>query len=347
VNTDAVQPSLPRFPIGCTPVEQASLWIPHPLYDWQYNTLVAAAEPYSRVAQSTCNESGKGLVLSTPIWMADGSKIAIRYIRVGDRIVGGDGKPCVVTGVFDQEMQPCVNIVLADGQSATCDLSHLWEVYIEGSKSVASCYDVKREFLRDTKIFIPTTRGARRIVRMEYASYQNTRCIKVDCHDETYIIEDGIITHNTSVVGPVFVLSVMTAFPGARVFATSASERQVKEQLFEANLRPIVEKWPNTWRVTKSQMKIEHINGSVFLAYVCSDPKDVEGFHSKWAIDPRTGLKRWEPCAYLIDEAKGVPDEVYQAVLRINPYFMIAMSSPGEQHGFLYDAISPDTLQQA
>jgi hypothetical protein len=211
VNADAAQqPSLPRFPIGCTPVEQASLWIPHPLYDWQYNTLVAAAEPYSRVAQSTCNESGK-----------------------------------------------------------------------------------------------------------------------------------------TSVVGPVFVLSVMTAFPGARVFATSASERQVKEQLFEANLRPIVEKWPNTWRVTKSQMKIEHANGSVFLAYVCSDPKDVEGFHSKWAIDPRTGLKRWEPCAYLIDEAKGVPDEVYQAVLRINPYFMIAMSSPGEQHGFLYDAISPDTLQQA
>lgn len=199
----------PRFPTLCHPVDQAGLFVPNPLYKWQYDALRAVAEPFSRVAITTCNESGK-----------------------------------------------------------------------------------------------------------------------------------------TSVLGPVFLLSVMCAFPGARVFATSASERQVKEQLFHANLVPIVKQWPDRWKVTTSNMKIEHVNGSVLMCYVCSDPKNVEGFHSKWGRDPKTGKKRWEPCAYLIDEAKGVSDEVYQAVCRINPYFWMSMSSPGEMRGWFYEAIDPETLMR-
>lgn len=198
------------FPPGSTPVEQAHLWLPHPLYDWQADALKAAALPYSRVVLSTSNESGK-----------------------------------------------------------------------------------------------------------------------------------------TSSLAPLFLLSVMAAFPGARCFATSGSERQVKAQLFESNLIPLVSRWPDKYRVIKGDMKIEHVNGSSIMCYVCADPKNVEGFHSKWGFDPKTGAKRWEPCAYFMDECKSIPDEVWEGVLRINPYFLLAVSTPGEMGGWFYKAVDPDTMRPA
>lgn len=196
----------PRFPVGAHPLDQASLWLPHPLYDWQIDACRAFAEPFSRVVYSTNNESGK-----------------------------------------------------------------------------------------------------------------------------------------TSTLGPLFVLSIMAAFPGARVFATSASEQQVLTQLLETNILPIINKWPDTWEYLKSERKVRHKNGSMFLAYKCDDPNKVEGFHSTWEKLP-DGRRRWLPCAYLIDEAKGVHEEVYKRIHRINPYFMLAMSSPGDMNTWHYRAVDPDTL---
>lgn len=49
-----------HWPRGCHPVEQARLWLGElPLYDWQIDILIAAAEPHSRVAMSSCNLAGK------------------------------------------------------------------------------------------------------------------------------------------------------------------------------------------------------------------------------------------------------------------------------------------------
>lgn len=145
----------------------------------------------------------------------------------------------------------------------------------------------------------------------------------------------------TSSLGPLFLLSWMAAFPGCRAFATSASERQVMQQLLDANILPIIRHWPDTWKFAKSEGKITHANGSSCLFYVCDDPNNVEGFHSKWARGP-DGKMRFEPCVYLIDEAKGVKEEVHNRVRRINPYAMLAMSSPGELNSWHARAIDPD-----
>lgn len=197
-----------QWPPGCHPLDQAYLWSPVPLYQWQRDVLVAAARPHSRVALSTANESGK-----------------------------------------------------------------------------------------------------------------------------------------TSILAPIFLLSVMAAFPGARCFAQSGSEQQVKEQLFEEHIVPLVEPLKDKgWRLWRGDtMKVQAPNGSTLLCYVCKDPNKVEGFHGHW--NKHTGM--YQPCAYLSDESKGIVDPINEAVRRIDPDFWIAMSTPGKMTGWFYEAIDPDQLDES
>lgn len=138
----------------------------------------------------------------------------------------------------------------------------------------------------------------------------------------------------TSTLITIFGFSIMCRFPGASVFSTSASDRQVKFQLFEDNIVPIVQELePWGWTYTKTNMRVTAPNGSTWMCYVCSDATNVEGFHGK---RDRHGV--YHPVAYTIDECKGVHDDVEQAVRRIDPDFMLAVSTPGKDEGFFYEA---------
>lgn len=150
----------------------------------------------------------------------------------------------------------------------------------------------------------------------------------------------------TSVVMPVCILSAMMAFPGAMCYATSGSERQVKEQFFEQQVIPRVEPLKaKGWTIKKGDMKVEAPNGSTLLCYVCADANKVEGFHGYWATDHKTGFRYYRPCVYFMDECKSIPDEVMNAVWRIKPDFLGAVSTPGYvmDHWFT-KAINPDDL---
>jgi hypothetical protein len=151
----------------------------------------------------------------------------------------------------------------------------------------------------------------------------------------------------TSTLAVICLFSTMIAFPGAMCYATSGSERQVKEQLFEQHLCGWVEKRVKLgWQIKKGEMKIIAPNGSTLLCYVCRNAENVEGFHGYWDVDSR-GNKRYRPCAYWIDEAKSVPDGVEQAVRRIDPDFLGVMSTPGGMRGFFHDGIDQDGLEKA
>ena len=69
---------------------------------------------------------------------ADGEK---RYIiqpsgvKVGDKVIGSDGKPHNVTGVFPQGIKELYNVTFNDGYSIKCCKEHLWTVQsTNGSK---------------------------------------------------------------------------------------------------------------------------------------------------------------------------------------------------------------------
>src|SRR5699024_9836997 len=49
-------------------------------------------------------------------------------IRVGDLVIGGDGKPKAVVGVYPQGKKEVYEVTLSDGRKTRCCKEHLWNV---------------------------------------------------------------------------------------------------------------------------------------------------------------------------------------------------------------------------
>lgn len=49
-------------------------------------------------------------------------------IKVGDEVIGANGAPTKVLGVFPQGLEEVVRVTFSDGSSTECSLDHLWEV---------------------------------------------------------------------------------------------------------------------------------------------------------------------------------------------------------------------------
>ena len=150
----------------------------------------------------------------------------------------------------------------------------------------------------------------------------------------------------TAILGPIFIFSIMAAFPFAYVYATSASERQVKEQLFEDQLIPRAEQMG--WQVKRGEGKIIAPNGSQCLCYKCTTADNVEGFHGKLDSTVIPGKTIYRPAAYYLDECKGISDPIsFAALRRIDPDFALCVSTPPLNHqGWFFEAISPDNLDK-
>lgn len=54
--------------------------------------------------------------------------VEIGKLRVGDSVIGVDGKPTEVVGVYDFESRPLCKVTLADGGFTYCSTTHLWTV---------------------------------------------------------------------------------------------------------------------------------------------------------------------------------------------------------------------------
>ena len=73
--------------------------------------------------------SGKALSNDTKVRTPDGFK-PIGEMQVGDLVIGGDGNPHKVSGVFPQGKKTAYKIVLSDGQTILCCKDHLWNVKV-------------------------------------------------------------------------------------------------------------------------------------------------------------------------------------------------------------------------
>lgn len=74
---------------------------------------------------------GKALDLDTPILTPYGF-VPMRKIMVGQCVMGTDGFPHPVTGVFPQGTRPAYRVTFSDGSSTICDDEHLWQVTTTG-----------------------------------------------------------------------------------------------------------------------------------------------------------------------------------------------------------------------
>ena len=74
--------------------------------------------------------SGKGLELDCPILTQKGW-VKNKDIKVGDFVIGRDGKETKVIGVYPQPLQDCYKIYLKDGREIVCDSPHEWTVKLK------------------------------------------------------------------------------------------------------------------------------------------------------------------------------------------------------------------------
>lgn len=70
---------------------------------------------------------GKALVSNTHIFTPTG-KVEIGSLKVGDKVIGRNGKECTVTGVYPQGFEDIYRITFTDGFWIDCGPEHLWEV---------------------------------------------------------------------------------------------------------------------------------------------------------------------------------------------------------------------------
>ena len=148
----------------------------------------------------------------------------------------------------------------------------------------------------------------------------------------------------TACIIPIFLLSAMVAFPGCFCYVTSGSEEQVKEQLFLQNLVPIIQPLESRgWKLSTASLTIDAPNGSHLLGYKCRKGGKAEGFHGRW--EKHHGVFKYRPVIYVVDEAKTVENEIFEAIMRIDPDFLLVVSTPGSEEGWLYNAIDPDSFE--
>jgi RecB family exonuclease len=69
----------------------------------------------------------KGLALDTKLATPAGWT-TMGEVAVGDKLLGSDGRPCVVSIKSDVHHRPCYEVVFDDGERVVCDNVHLWSV---------------------------------------------------------------------------------------------------------------------------------------------------------------------------------------------------------------------------
>lgn len=167
---------------------------------------------------------GKSQPDDEPVLTPHGWRL-IGELKVGDEVIGSDGRPTRVLDVFPQGTRSIFRVRLTDGSSTRCDLEHLWfvkcsidpkrrhpgrvmtlsEIIDAGLRSITgqSCWfvpileHVDHDNRARTK-YVP-------IESVEPCGEAPSRCIRVEAEDRLYVTRDYILTHNT--------LEVLVALP--------------------------------------------------------------------------------------------------------------------------------------
>jgi len=103
---------------------------------------------------------GKGHPLTTRILTPDGYT-PVGKISPRDHVIGSNGKPVLVTGVFDRGVLPVYKVTTDDGASTLVDGDHLWTVHDDESDEwvTINTMEVMGRIMRGISLTIPTMTG--------------------------------------------------------------------------------------------------------------------------------------------------------------------------------------------
>lgn len=142
----------------------------------------------------------------------------------------------------------------------------------------------------------------------------------------------------TQLVVPLLAMSWAAAFKGSKVIITSASEAQIKLQLWPSIQRMARSKGYqyNQSQVTLPRVDPE-IDGSTITIRVTKSGERFEGFHNTLYKDSE-GRDIFGPLLMIYDEAKSISQDIFDAGTRCNPVASLRISTTGEDLGGFYDA---------
>lgn len=89
---------------------------------------------------------GKEQPLTATVYTPSGP-VTMGSLSVGDHVIGRDGKPAMITGVYPQGVKPSYLVLFSDGTTAECGLDHLWSVTQRNKKTGE--YDLRTISLRE------------------------------------------------------------------------------------------------------------------------------------------------------------------------------------------------------
>ena len=184
---------------------------------------------------------GKALWVGEKVYKVEGGIKNIGDVKVGDRIIGGDGKPTKVLGVYPQGRKGLFRFTLKDGRSVLCCREHLWTVGKRPIDNLSVLFvetlstgDILKEF--DKYIYeLPVTpdgfgdaRKNNVIESIVYEKIDEAICIRVDNKDSLFLTTDGIVTHNTVIESSLLTWRSMVVRNGEG-YVVGGSDRDLKK----------------------------------------------------------------------------------------------------------------------
>lgn len=157
-------------------------------------------------------KSGKAQPLDAYVLTPTGF-VKMGDIKVGDFVIGANGKKTQVTGIFPQGEQEILEITMLDGRSTECTKDHLWTVKNIRTDKISTVTTAK--IITDTTVESDYIKYLYKIPILDISNntvvYSEIRkivcsgrkecqCISVKAKDGLYVTNSFIVTHNTTTV---------------------------------------------------------------------------------------------------------------------------------------------------
>lgn len=190
--------------------------------------------------------AGKAIVADTIIPTPSGDK-KIDTVKIGDYVFDRHGRPTRVLGVYPQGKLNVYKVTFRDGRVAYCNDEHLWTSYY-GDKGIVTftLQEMIEMGITDFKLLETFKDAATDFVSAEYTGEQKEMiCLYVDNPEHLFLINDYIVTHNTT-LGSQFPKPLLLAFergynaiPGivAQDVASWSEMKQVLRQLDDPEIK--------------------------------------------------------------------------------------------------------------
>jgi hypothetical protein len=163
----------------------------------------------------------------------------------------------------------------------------------------------------------------RGVLRIESYQWAENIFADLDRRGSAVAVKAANGSGKTQFIAAPAVLWHASVFPHSLAIVTSGTFRQVREQMF-----PAIHAHAGKFRGwTFNGTEITAPNGSRIIGFSTDEPGRFEGWHN-------------ENLLIVLDEAKTIPDAIFEAVERCQPTRLLLLSSPGGCSGFFYAAFN-------